>query len=181
MKTVFLAAMLILSPALAKAQTQTIPAPVKEIMDVTIKAWSGAETTGEPEDLFSADRLKRLYSRDFGAKYTAASKFPAYDTENGGPGSPFDHDVITSSQDGCPLEDVTMKSNGAVAGAEEIAVKFRLMGCSEDPVYKAAVSEVRFRVIKEEGRDVVDDIMTQGEGEASFESLKKSMIEIAAQ
>jgi len=181
MKTVFLAAMLILSPALVHAQTAAVPAPVKEIMDVTIKAWSGGEQIGEPEDLFSTDRLTRLYSRDFAAKYTAASKFPAYDTENGGPGSPFDHDVITSSQDGCPLEDVTMKSNGAVAGAEEIAVRFRLMGCSEDPVYKAAVSEVRFRVIKEEDRDVVDDIMTQGEGEGSFESLKKSMIEIAAQ
>ena len=172
MKTLLITALLALTPGLAHADS--VPAPVKEIMDVEIASWSSGDDQG---DLFSTDRLGRLYSRDFAAKYTAATHFPAYGDDP--IGSPFEHDVITSSQDGCPLEDISMKPNGAIDGAEDVVVTFRLMGCAEDAADKARVTEVHFRVIKEGGRPVVDDVLTEPETKgAAFDSLKATMASI---
>lgn len=151
-----------------------VTAPVKAVMDITTANW--AENANEPKDIFSADLLGRLFSRDFGDKYRAAAKFPAYD----GGDSPFDYDVITNGQDGCALEDTTITPGAPVNGVTPVVVKFKNMSCFGSEAEYQALTEVRFDVVDEGGQPVIDDIHTSL-GENEFGSLKADMETIAAQ
>lgn len=152
--------------------------PVREIMAAATSNWQdlASENDAPPAyvDYFSEDFLKRLYSRDFTAKYREAAKYPAYEDD----GSPFAYDPIIGGQDGCALKDLKI-GDGVAKGAEtDITVTFDNTYCfgeSHDPSWKPVT--LVFRVIEEDGHAVIDDIdreNTEGTG-----SLKAEMQELA--
>jgi hypothetical protein len=152
-------------------------APVNDVMNVTKQLWSG----NAPDDLdyFDAERMARDYSAAFIAAYKAASKNPVFGLEPGQTeGSPFDYDIITNSQDGCPLEDIKTAVTGESGGVTTVTATFRLWACSEDPAERDSINEVRFEVITENGKPVINDIKRMLDGEAL--SLMEEMNDIAS-
>lgn len=139
-------------------------APVNEVMDVARQLWS--EDPPQGLDYFDPDRLSRLYSAEFAAAYKAAQKNPAFGLEEGeSEGNPFDYDVIANSQDGCPLEDIKAEKTAEAAGVVTVTVTFKLWRCVEDAAERDALSEVRFLLIEENGKPVIDDIVRVMDGE----------------
>lgn len=149
-----------------------IPAPVHEIMDATVKNWSGNET--EWIDIFGPGKLDKLYSKDFVAKYHEAEKHPAM--EDGI--SPFDYDVIVNAQDACPLQDLTLTAQAAAEGKEEVVVSFRKMACGDGPDAQT-ISTVRFEMVTDGGKPLIDDIMMESAETKEMRSLKAEMVAIA--
>jgi len=143
-----------LLPAVAHAESAIDP--VTRIMKVAEARW--ATTEGGAANYF--DHLDRDFSQDFAAVYREAAKYPAYD----GGDSPFDYDVITSSQDGCPLKDMTISPAGEKDGISTVAVSFRLMACAPDAESQAIVSELKFDVVTEGGKPVIADVHRLSEG-----------------
>ena len=125
--------------------------PVKAIMDLATALWSDKPPEGQ--DYFDNDHIG-LFSKDFVALYREAEKYPIY--EEGG--SPFSYDVVTSSQDGCPLKDVAIAPGAEAAGITDVKVTFKLMSCYADDPGKDAVSEVRFKVVMQDGKPLIADI-----------------------
>ena len=134
------------SPALAAPDE-----PVKAIMDLAAALWS--DNPPEGKDYFDKDHIG-LFSKDFVATYREAEKYPIYD-EGGGP---FGYDVVTNSQDGCPLKDLTIAPAADAAGTSDIKVTFKLMSCYADDPGKDALSEVHFKVVTEDGKSVISDM-----------------------
>jgi len=130
--------------------------PVKEVMKVTEDNWNSNES--DWKFIFDKEPLARLFSKRFQAAYAEASKHPAYDTENNEPGDPFGYDVITSSQDGCPLKDIAINPAPAANGMTDVTVTFKMWTCIDEAEVKDSTSEVHFDVIEEDGRPVIDDI-----------------------
>lgn len=161
MKRLALAALMTFAPLAASAESAIDP--VTRVMDV---AKGRSESMGGTEGYF--DHLERDFSASFIKAYRAAQKYPAYD----GNDYPFDYDVITSSQDGCPLEDVSV-SPGA---GNVIDVSFRLWGCVPDEESRKKVSELKFDVVTENGKPVIADIHRLSEGK--WDSLVAEMQEI---
>lgn len=128
-------------PALAEPHE-----PVKAIMDLASAMWSN--TAPEGSDYFDAAHL-RLFSKSFNAAYRDAKKY-AY-LEDGGL---FEYDVVTNSQEGCPLKDVSMAPAAEQAGITTVTVTFKAMSCYQDET----VSEVRFKVVTEDGTSVIADL-----------------------
>lgn len=162
MRTLPLALALSLScclPAAAADPTE----PVKEVMKITEDNWNTVDS--EWKYVFDADPLKRLFSSRFQAAYAEAAKHPAYETENNQPGDPFGYDVITSSQDGCPLREIGINPAPAVNGMTDVTVTFKMWTCVEEADVKESVNELHFDVIEEEGRPVIDDIHRVADGE----------------
>ena len=153
-------------------------APVAEIMAAATTNWQdmGTDTDTPPPytDYFSDDFLKRLYSKDFAAKYKEAAKYPAYDDG----GSPFDYDPIIGGQDGCALKDVTTTEGQPANGAEDVTVTFDNSHCFGERGADWQPEKLVFKLIEEDGRAVIDDIERPGFEESA--SLKKEMQEIAA-
>lgn len=177
MRTVVLASFLCFSSCLASgvALAGDPAVPVREVMDATTTNWQ--EGDHEFQDLFDEPRLGRLYSKDFVEKYRAAAKFPAYDEGT----SPFDYDVIVNGQDGCPLQDTAIAVKGPKDGATEVDATFKNMSCAgTEPEYQK-VSTVKFLVVEEGGKPVIDDILTENFDDGNFSSLKGIMVEIAKQ
>lgn len=160
------------------AQAADYKAPVAEIMAAATTNWQdmGADTDTPPPytDYFSDDFLKRLYSKDFAAKYKEAAKYPAYDDG----GSPFDYDPIIGGQDGCALKDVTTTEGQPANGAEDVTVTFDNSHCFGERGADWQPEKLVFKLIEEDGRAVIDDIERPGFEESA--SLKKEMQEIAA-
>ncbi|MFB9952134.1 hypothetical protein ACFFP0_25085 [Rhizobium puerariae] len=130
--------------------------PVKEVMKVTEDNWNTVDS--EWKYIFDADPLARLFSKKFQAAYAEAAKHPAYETENNQPGDPFGYDVVTSSQDGCPLKDITMNAASGANGVTDVTVTFKMWTCVEEAEVKDSVNELHFDVIQEGGKPVIDDI-----------------------
>lgn len=152
-------------------------APVSEVMAAAAANWQdlGADTDTPPPytDYFSEDFLKRLYSKDFVAKYKEAAKYPAYEDD----GSPFDYDPIIGGQDGCALKDVTTVEGQPANGAEDVTVTFDNSHCFGERAADWQPEPLVFKVIEEDGRAVIDDIERPSFEEGA--SLKKEMVEIA--
>lgn len=148
--------------------------PVREIMDATIKNWSGADN--DWVDIFEESRLVRIYSKDFIEKYHAAVQNPAADEDGI---SPFDYDVIVNGQDACPLEDMTYTPKPGANGATEVVVTFKKQTCMDGVDDKQALTTVRFEVKEEGGKAVIDDVITEGDPGQPANSLKNTMVMIA--
>lgn len=129
----FLTAVAVLLPLSAHAASATDP--VQRIIDLAKGHWETTENNNTP-DYF--DQLDRDFSKSFAEVYREATKYPALD----GSDSPFDYDVITSSQDGCPLKDIKVDSEGAKGGVTVVDASFRLMDCVGDAASKKKVSEL---------------------------------------
>ncbi|SCX27901.1 hypothetical protein DSM25558_4326 [Agrobacterium sp. DSM 25558] len=135
--------------------------PVKKVMDITVKNWSG-----EADDwkyIFDEDLLTTLFSKQFVTQYREASKKPASDVENSDKGDPFGYDVVTNSQDGCPLQDVTIVPTPPKDGVTDVTVKFKLWACMDEAEMKATVDQVNFDVVEEDGKPVINDIHRVGD------------------
>lgn len=130
--------------------------PVREVMDVTVGNW--ASTDSEWTYIFGDEPLQRLFSRRFQAAYREAAKRPAYDADDGGPGDPFGYDVVTASQDGCPLEDVVIAADSGQGEVSDVKVTFKLWRCLDQAELRESINEVHFDVLTEDGRFVIDDI-----------------------
>lgn len=157
------------------AQTQDPLAPVKEVMDVTVANWSDNEE--EWKGIFEGDRLGRLFSSDLAELYKQAAQKAATMFDSKEPVDPFDYDVVTNSQDGCPLQDTKMAVVGEKDGVTDVAVTFRLWACEENEDTKNIVSEVHFDVVQQGGKEVIDDIHHVVDGEKdSVKAELKSII-----
>ena len=170
-----LVALALLLPVSAEAAD--FKAPVSEIMTAATGNWQdmGTDSDTPPPyvDYFSEDFLKRLYSKDFIAKYREAAKYPAYDDG----GSPFDYDPIIGGQDGCALKDVVTTEGQPANGAEDVTVTFDNSHCFGERAPDWQPEKLVFKMIEEDGRPVIDDI-----DRTSFEegaSLKAELVQIA--
>jgi hypothetical protein len=152
-----------------------VPVPVTEVMKITEDNWNSADS--DWKFIFDADPLARLFSKRFQSVYAEAAKHPAYDTENNQPGDPFGYDVVTASQDGCPLKEITMVPAAPANGKTDVKVTFKQWTCLDDTDLKDSVSEVHFDVIDEAGKPVIDDIHRFADGES--DSVVEEMQSIA--
>jgi hypothetical protein len=143
--------------------------PVQRIIDLAKGRWETTENNNTP-DYF--DQLDRDFSQSFAKVYREATKYPAID----GSDSPFDYDVITSSQDGCPLKDIKVESEGAKGDMTVVDASFRLMDCADDAASKAKVSELKFDVVTEKGKPVINDVHRKGDN-GKWDSLVTEMKE----
>lgn len=105
-----------------------------------------------------------------------ASKKPAYEAESGETGDPFGYDVVTNSQDGCPLVDVSVTPGEVKDGVTDVTAKFKLWACMDEAEMKATVDEVHFDVIEENGQPVISDIHRVGD--EGRDSLRAEMAAI---
>ena len=171
MRNVFLAAAFSHVASLASAAEPLDP--VREVMEITVSNWASAES--EWRHIFDKEPLQRLFSQRFQAAYLEASKKPAYETDDGGPGDPFGYDVVTASQDGCPLENVDIDASGEENGVTTVKVRFKLWRCLDQPDLKDSTDEVHFDVVAENGGYVIDDIhrVTSGERDSVVAEMKQ--------
>ena len=151
--------------------------PVRAVMDITVRNWESADS--EWSYIFAPEPLGRLFSPRFQSAYLQASKRPAYETDDGGPGDPFRYDVVTASQDGCPLEDPAMEAGAEEAGMTPVKVTFKLWRCLDQPELRESVNEVHFDVVRENGRFVIDDIHRVGPEDR--DSVLAEMEQLAAE
>lgn len=174
MKTILSAlAFLALSalPALAGDATE----PVKFIMDRVVTNWS-PEADGPNskwKDYFDKEDLERIYAKDFVAAYREAQKFPAFDEGD----SPFDYDVMTDSQDGCPLEDLKIAEAGPAKGGTEVVATYKFFACGGFEGDADRLTTLKFIVIEEGGAMKIADVIRDREDGAS---LLQEMKDIAA-
>lgn len=138
------------------AHAESAADPVNRIVDIAKARWETAEGT----DVGYFDKLERDFSKRFATVYREAAKYPAYD----GGDSPFDYDVITSSQDGCPLKDIKISPEGEKDGVSVVAVSFKLMTCAPDAESQAMISALKFDVVVEDGKPVIADVHRFQEG-----------------
>ncbi len=169
-----LAALAVLIPISAHAAA--FKAPVEELMAATANNWKemkeDTETAPDYIDYFNEDFLKRLYSKDLVAKYREAAKYPAYDDG----GSPFGYDPIVSGQDGCSLKDLTITEGTPKDGTDDVTVTFDNTHCFPERDPSQAKTTLVFKVIEEDGRPVIDEMVREGEDEST---LKEELGELA--
>jgi hypothetical protein len=160
MRTFFTATLVFLASSCAFAADAT--SPVRQVMDITVKNWSGEQE--EWKYIFDEDMLNSLFSKRFVETYHQAAKKPAYDTENNEPGDPFGYDVVTSSQDGCPIQELAIApAQPKDGGVNDVKVSFKLWSCMDENDMKNMVNEVHFDVIEVNGKPVIDDIHRVGD------------------
>jgi hypothetical protein len=174
MKTLIAASMLLVSSGFAVAADMT--APVREVVEATAANWT-EEAFGNEKEVFSEDRLDRVFSVDFAALYREASKNPAYDLPEGETtGFPFDYDPIARGQDGCPFQNIRVEDDGD----GQVTALFNNRACmGDDPAYKQDTVLI-FHVQEENGRAVIDDIYPVENGQ-SGQSIKDELKTIAGQ
>lgn len=131
--------------------------PVKAVMDATVSNWAGGDS--EWQDIFEDSRLHKLFSADFIRLYQAAQADPATDDAI----SPFDYDVIVGGQDACPLEELTITSQSPAGDKTEVVARFKKSTCMGADADYQAFTTVKFEVITEGGKPVIDDILTTDE------------------
>ncbi|WP_174801985.1 hypothetical protein [Martelella limonii] len=144
-----IATLFLASPALAAEP----PEPVREVMTVTENNWATEGAVYEP--LFTEDRLSRLFSKDFQTRYAEAMR-TGFAEETG---SPFDYDVVTNAQDGCPLENVTISEPQPVGDVFHVTARFQTLACAGDADEYQAYSTARFSMVEENGEERIDDIV----------------------
>jgi hypothetical protein len=166
MKSIWIVAFTLLVSTSAMAADVT--APVREIVEATARNWAEG-SSGQEEEVFSQDRLSRLFSKDFGGAYAAASKNPPYDPPEGETtGFPFDYDPIAQGQDGCPFEDIRIEDDGD----GQVTALFDNRSCFDGG--NAGDTVLIFHVVEEDGRPVIDDIYPVENGQ-SGNSIKQGL------
>jgi hypothetical protein len=123
----------------------------------------------EAEDYFSPERLKTIYSRAFVKSYEDATA-RAMDNDEG----VFEADMITDSQDACPLKDIKIDVKPAEADFTPVHVTFRPYACMKGDPTQSEIKTVIFMTVKEDGRDVIEDIF-QTDADKRAWSIKEQM------
>ncbi len=152
-------------PAFAADDT----APVREIIEATARNWEEG-SSGLEEDVFSEDRLNRLFSAEFAAAFRAASKNPPMDIPEGETtGFPFDYDRIAQGQDGCPFQNIRIEDDGD----GQVTALFNNRNCYPDTA-DAADTVLIFHIVTEKGLPLIDDIYPVVDGN-SGSSIKQEL------
>ena len=152
-----------ISPAMAFSPE----VPVKTLVDATVENWAGVNE--EFKFVLSDEMLDRVYSKAFANAYRDAKKKLSAEANDGEEYDPFGYDIITNSQDGCPLQDVKTDIASSASGKAEVIVSFKHLSCMGDDADYQIRNVVHFDVIEEGGKAVVDDIRHKGdEGEQSL-------------
>ena len=165
MKTLALTLLIMVLPVAASAQSAADP--VNRIMDVATGIWA----TNEGSSVGYFDNIDRDFSKSFADTYRENTKYPAYDEGD----TPFDYDVITSSQDGCPFKDVKISPPGDKDGTSVVDVRFKLWTCAPDAESQAKVNQLKFDVVTEGGKPVISDVHRLSDGK--WDSLLAEMKE----
>lgn len=165
-----LSACVMISPAMAFSPQE----PVKTLVDATVENWAG--TNEEFKYVLDDAYLNSVYSKAFAKAYRDAGKKLSQDAGEGEEYPPFGYDIITNSQDGCPLQDVktdkvTPKDKGA-----EVIVSFKHYACMGDEADYQIRSVVHFDVIEEDGKAVIDNI--RHKTDEGFQSLRGELDDI---
>lgn len=150
------------------AHAASVEDPIRKVMDIAVSRW---QPDGSGSGYFEKRDLNANYSKAFVGVYHRAEKYPAYDD---GSTNPFDYDVITSSQDGCPIKDLKIAKGKENNGVTTVNVSFRLWDCAETAEEKAKVSQVRFDVVMEKGKALINDIHRRGQ-DGQWDSLVGEM------
>lgn len=164
-----------LSIGAGSALAADVTTPVKAVMDATVSNWAGGDS--DWQDIFDENTLADRYSKDFIAKYKAAAQFPAADEDGI---SPFDYDVIVGGQDACPLQELNIAPQAPKGDETEVIATFKKLACQGSDAASQATTTVRFEVVHEADKPVIDDIITVDEGGQS-NSLKDVMQDIVKQ
>lgn len=152
----------------APALAVDVTAPVREIVEATAHNWE--EGSSGEEDVFSKDRLDRLFSADFAAAFRAASKNPPFDLPEGETtGFPFDYDPIAQGQDGCPFKNIRIEDDGD----GQVTALFDNRSCFSDGA-ETPDTVLIFHVVTEKGHAVIDDIYPVVDGN-SGSSIKQDL------
>lgn len=150
------------------AHAADVTAPVREVVEATARNWAEG-SSGQEEDVFSQDRLSRLFSKDFADAFAAASKNPPYDPPEGETtGFPFDYDPIAQGQDGCPFKNIRIENDGD----GQVTALFDNRSCFDGG--DAGDTVLIFHVVEEGGRPVIDDIYPAENGQ-SGNSIKQDL------
>lgn len=140
------------APALAFSPEE----PVKVLVDATVENWAG--TNENFKFVLDDSLLDSVYSKAFAKAYRDAKKKLANDANDGEEYEPFGYDIITNSQDGCPLQDVKREVASSAGGKAEVVVSFKHFACMGDEAEYQIRNVVYFNVIQEGGKAVIDDI-----------------------
>ena len=160
----------LLFPAVAFAEDD--PAvPVREIIKA---ADHNAAGPAEYEDYFSKDRLSRLYSEGFSQQYRAAWKAQEADENNG---YLLGSDPVLNAQDGCALKDLSIATEKSTGGRTPVTARFKAFYCL-NPQDKDVETVVRFVVVRQGKRFVIDDIQHVEKGKLS-NSLRQTLEELS--
>ncbi|EHS51808.1 hypothetical protein PDO_1709 [Rhizobium sp. PDO1-076] len=174
MNILIAASMLLISSVGALAADVT--APVREIIEATASNWT-EEAFGNEQEVFTEDRLERIFSAEFAMMYREASKNPAYDLPEGETtGFPFDYDPIARGQDGCPFQNIRIEDDGD----GQVTALFNNRECMGDDSANRQDTVLIFHVLDENGRAVIDDIYPVENGQ-SGQSIKDELKAIAGQ
>jgi hypothetical protein len=141
--------------------------PVNVLVTATVENWAG--TNEEFKFVLAEELLATVYSQGFAKAYRDAKKKISGDAGDGEDYEPFGYDIITNSQDGCPLQDVKSEVASSGGGKAEVIVSFKHFACMGDQAEYQFRNVVHFDVVEEGGKAVVDNIRHQGdEGEQSL-------------
>lgn len=154
------------TPAPVSAAAFDPEAPVKEILSIAQNNFS-VPFTGVTIDYFAEGRLERIYSKDLIGFYKRAIKTEAA-RQMGGRAPDFD--ILTGTQDACPLENITLKTDRPFESSWDVSVTYQYQVCWGNP----ALAKTDFIIIEEGGQPVIDDIFTYDEAEA-VSSLKVAL------
>jgi hypothetical protein len=163
MTKVALILMALTTPAAAFSPEQ----PVKALVDATVDNWAGVNE--EFTFVLGEQMLDTVYSKAFAKAYRDAKAKISADAGDGEDYEPFGYDIITNSQDGCPLQDVKSNLASSEAGRAEVIVSFKHFACMGDQEEYQLFNVVHFDVVSEGGKAVIDNIRHKSdEGEQSL-------------
>lgn len=141
--------------------------PVKILIDATVDNWAGVNE--EFSFVLDEKLLDTVYSKAFAKAYRDAKAKITEDAGDGEDYEPFGYDIITNSQDGCPLQDVKSNVASSKDGRAEVIVSFKHFACMGEQEEFQILNVVHFDVIEEGGNAVIDNIRHKSdEGEQSL-------------
>lgn len=148
-------------PALATPQD-----PVRNVLAAASHDWRQDIT--ENEDYFSDARVRTLYSQAFVKSLMEASALASANDDG-----IFEMDFLINSQTGCPFENIKLDDKLATQGITFVDVHFYAFRCMTNGEDTTRVSHLIFKVIAQDGRDVIDDILRVDDGKEK--SIRQEM------
>lgn len=126
--------------------------PVRNVLAAASHDWRQDIT--ENEDYFSEARVNSLYSRAFVKSLMDASALASANDDG-----IFEMDFLINSQTGCPFENIRLEDKPAADGATLVDTRFNAFRCLTNSEDTTRVSHLVFRVVHQDGRDAIDDIV----------------------
>jgi hypothetical protein len=127
--------------------------PVRALLDLASRTFE-SDRSATP-DYFSAERLATLYSKDFVARYKAATKMMDDSDDR-----VLEGDMLTRESDNsCPFEGLKIDVGPTANGVTQVHAAFEPSNCKEGDPIQGEIRTVTFIVKQEDGRDVIDDII----------------------